>query len=381
MEPYLGEAYGNPSSIHKLGQRSKMALDDARDSVAAALGATASEIVFTSGGTESDNAAIAGVAWAASTRGKHIVTTAIEHEAVLDICTHLRDRFGFEVTFVAPGSDGVVQASDIKQAIRDDTVLVSVMYANNEVGTIQPVGEIGELCRISGVPFHVDAVQAAGSIPIDVKNESIDLLSISAHKFYGPKGVGALYIRQGNPWWPSQLGGGQERERRSGTENVPGIVGMAEALSISRESMATTNERVLKLRDRFLELVLREIPEAELNGCRDRRLPGNANLRLPGVDGESMVTALDALGIMVSAGSACSSGSTEPSHVLLAMGQSVEDARSAVRFTLGKENTMEEIDLAAHGLIEVYRRLSGSQPHHSRPPTVLAAGSLAGRSV
>ncbi|HZT96373.1 MAG TPA: cysteine desulfurase family protein [Chloroflexota bacterium] len=360
MEPYLTDVFGNPSSIHRQGQQARMAVDGSRETVAWMLGAAATEIVFTGGGTEADNAAIYGVAWANRDRGRHIVTSAIEHEAVLEASAYLESQHDFEVSRVMPGSEGIVSVADIEAALRPDTVLVSVMYANNEIGTIQPVGDIGLLCRSRGVLFHVDAVQAVGTIPVDVGRDTIDLLSLSAHKFYGPKGVGALYVRSGIHWWPSQLGGGQERRRRSGTENVAGIVGMAKALSLACESMDETSTRIVELRNHLIEAACSAVPEIGLNGDPDRRLPGNANLRFPGVQGESMVTALDTLGIMVSTGSACASGSVEPSHVLRALGDSNAEARSAVRVTIGRQNTREEVDSAVRSIVEVYRRLRDS---------------------
>ncbi len=357
MEPYFETAFANPSSIHRPGQRARMAVDAARESVAAALNVDPTEIVFTSGGTESDNAAIRGVAFANEHRGRHIVTTAIEHEAVIEACGDLVDRFGFRVTYVQPSPDGVVRPEDIDEAISPETTLVSVMLANNEVGTIQPIAEIGEICRRRGVSLHTDAVQAVGAIPVDVPELGVDLLSLSAHKFYGPKGVGVLFVRRGLRWHAQQLGGGQERRRRSGTENVPGIVGMAAALELATADMSAVQRRICGLRDDLLTGLRASIPEIVINGSLSSRLPGNTNCSFPGVDGESMVLALDAAGVFASSGSACASGSIEPSHVLGAMGLSRELATGALRLTLGRENTSEEVRAVVDAVVAAYRRL------------------------
>jgi len=360
MEPYWDGVFANPSSIHRSGQKARMSVDRAREMIAASINAYPIEVIFTSGGTESDNAAIRGVAFANQNRGHHIVTTAIEHEAVIETCRDLQSQFGYTVTYVSPGSDGIVRAEDIDHAIGPETTLVSVMYANNEVGTIQPLAEIAGICRRRGVTLHTDAVQAAGSIPIDAHELGVDLLSMSAHKFYGPKGVGVLYVRKGVRWHAQQLGGGQERQRRSGTENTPGIVGMATALEIATTNLSQFSAHVSSLRDDLLSGVRRNIPSATLNGSMESRLPGNANLSFPGVDGESMVLALDAAGVEASSGSACSSGSIEPSHVLEAMGLSPELAMGALRLSLGRENTPEEVAYAVESIVSAYRRLSGT---------------------
>jgi cysteine desulfurase len=357
MEPYLDSNYGNPSSIHRLGQQARMALDEARETVAAALSAHPSEIVFTSGGTESINTAIKGVAFASTRRGKHIVTSAIEHHAVLNTCAYLQARFGFEITRVPVDTEGFVDPTRVEAALRPDTVLVSIMYANNEIGTIQPVGAIGAICRAYGVPFHVDAVQAVGSIEVDVQRDNIDLLSLSAHKFYGPKGVGALFVRRGIPWWPQQHGGGQERERRSGTENVAGIVGMAVAINLAQAEMSTQNDRLAALRDCLFDGLLARVPDTHVNGSRTRRLSNNVNLSFAGVDGESLILALDMRGVLASSGSACASGSLEPSHVLQAIGLPDDLARGALRLTVGRGNTVEEIEEAIDIIVAVVERL------------------------
>lgn len=356
MQPYLEHDFGNPSSAHRLGQRARMAIDESRERIASVIGADPSEIVFTSGGTESDNLAIRGVAVAHAGRGNHIVTTSIEHEAVLETCADLVRHHGFKVERVDPDTEGLVDMRSIAGALQPETVLVSVMYANNEIGTIQPIREIGELCRRRGILFHVDAVQAA-AISIDVERDNIDLMSLSAHKLYGPKGVGVLYIRRGVRWWPQQLGGGQERMRRSGTENVPGIVGMAAALDISVQRMSEAARRLAEMRDFLFDEIRTAIPSTIVNGSRVNRLPTNVNLSFPGIGGEALVTALDARGLMASSGSACSSGSTEPSHVLLRIGRSPTIAEGALRLSLGRENTWDEIREAARLVVDTVHRL------------------------
>jgi cysteine desulfurase len=360
MDSYWDVVFSNPSSIHRSGQKARMAVDQARESIASSINADPTEIIFTSGGTESDNAAIRGVAFANQSRGRHIVTTSIEHEAVIETCRDLQEQFGLEVTYVAPAPDGIVRAEEIDRAIGPETTLVSVMYANNEVGTVQPLRDIAEICHRRGVTLHTDAVQAAGSIPIDVEEIGVDLLSMSAHKFYGPKGVGVLYVRKGVRWHAQQLGGGQERRRRSGTENVPAIVGMAAALQIATSNMGAFSSHVSGLRDDLLALLRRNIPDAHVNGSLESRLPANANVSFPGLDGESLVLALDAAGIQVSSGSACSSGSIEPSHVLEAMGLSRDLAAGALRLSLGRENTSDEVRVVATEIVDAYRRLSGA---------------------
>lgn len=371
MQPYLQEEYANPSSIHRMGQRARMAMDEARETVAACINADPVEIVFTSGGTESDNLAIRGIAMMPSDGRRHIVTTAIEHEAVIETCKELEAHMGFDISWVQPEPDGIVRVESVADAIRDDTALVSVMYANNEIGTLQPVREIGCLCRDRGVVFHTDAVQAAGAVPIDVSADQVDLLSLSAHKFYGPKGVGALYVRKGLAFWPQQLGGGQERQRRSGTENVPGIVGMATALKISTNLLAKTGDRLARMRDFLFEELQNAIPDMIVNGARYGRLAGNVNVSFPGVSGESLVIALDAQGVMASTGSACSSGSTEPSHVIAALGRSNQAAAEALRLTLGRDTTWKEIRVAAEAVCSTVDRLR-AQASHPSPVAALA---------
>jgi cysteine desulfurase len=362
MEPFLAENYGNPSSIYRLAQQARSALDSARDTVAGCLGAKPGEIVFTSGGTESNNAAIKGAAFARREAGRHIVTTQIEHHAVLHPIEELTERFGFESTPVPAGSDGIVDAADIERAIRDDTILVSVMWANNEIGTIQPVERMARIAHERGLAFHVDAVQAAGSLDIDLSSTPIDLLSISAHKFYGPKGVGALFVRSGTLWWPLLTGGGQERNRRAGTENVAGIVGTAKALELAASERKETNARVRGLRDSLLHEIMTRIPDTVVNGDLDFRLAGNINVSFKGVHGESVLVALDLAGIMASSGSACTSGSLEPSHVLLGLGLPDSLAQGSLRLTVGKENTRAEVSRTVDVLEGIVSRLRSLAP-------------------
>lgn len=344
MLPYLKEEYGNPSSVYALGRSAHKALDRAREQVRAALGARAArEIFFTGCGTESDNWAIRGVALENVQKGRHIITTKVEHHAVLDSCKYL-EKLGWEVTYLDVDSSGQVSAGDVAGAIRPDTVLISVMFANNEVGTINPIQEIGELAREKGILFHVDAVQAVGHVPIDVENMGIDMLSLSGHKFYAPKGVGALYIRNGVTIEKFLQGGAQERRRRAGTENVASIVGMGEAITLAMQEMPEEMRRLGKLSAHMLSRLQKEIPGTRLNGHAEERLPGNVNISLPSVRSEAALFHLDLEGIACSSGSACTSGSVEASHVLLAMGLSEREARSALRFTMGRETTREEID-------------------------------------
>lgn len=364
MLPYFTTRFGNPSSIYRLGQEGRAALDRARASVARVLGRHPEEIVFTSGATESDNLAIKGIAWQAKldagsgAPAPHVVTTAIEHHAVLHAADAL-ERQGFPVTRVAPNHEGIVSVEAVAAALRPETCLVSVMYANNETGAIQPVAEIGRLCRERGIPFHTDAVQAAGLLPLGVDTFNCDLLSLSAHKFYGPKGVGVLFVRRGMPILFQQDGGGQESGRRGGTENVPGIVGLAAALEKAEGLRDASVTRFGGLRDRLWDEIRAAIPDAELNGPADPalRLPHNLNVAIPGVQGETVLLGLDMEGVAASAGSACTTGNAEPSHVLRAMGLSDERCRASLRFTLGRDNTAEEIDDAADALAATVGRV------------------------
>jgi len=362
MLPFLAKNFGNASSIHSPGQAARGAVDRARESVAALLGAKAGEIVFTSGGTEADNLAIFGIVFALKTAQKHVITTAIEHHAVLNSCQEL-ERQGIDITFVAVGRDGIVDPEDIRRALRPETVLISVMYANNELGTIQPVEEIGRIAAEADVYFHCDAVQAAGKLPLDVNRIGADLLSISAHKIYGPKGAGALYVRAGTPLAPQFHGGHHERDRRPGTENVPGIVGLGKAAELARLNLAGESKRVAELRDRLEQSLLAAIPSIRVNGGTSHRVANTSNLAFPGAGGEALVIALDLQGIACSTGAACSSGAIEPSHVLLAIGLSADDARSSLRFSLGRHTTPEEIDYAASVIPAAVERLRSLSPH------------------
>ena len=353
MLPYLHGAYGNPSSFHTKGKEAADALLKARETVAEILGARADEIIFTSGGTESDNLAILGAARASASKGKHLVTTAFEHQAVMEAMQNLEKKEGFEVAFVEVGSEGVVNPKDVLDAVRDDTTLVSVMYVNNEIGTIQPISEIGRGLhartskRSDGhgqVLFHTDACQAAGALPLDVTKLHIDLMTLNGSKIYGPKGVGALYRRRGVKLQPLQFGGAQEFGLRGGTENVAGIVGLAKALEIAQEEMKTENARQSKLRDELISRILQTIPKTRLNGHAAKRLPNNVNISFMDLEGEALLLYLDAEGIYASTGSACTSASLDPSHVILALGVPFEAAHGSMRFSLGRSTTREDID-------------------------------------
>jgi cysteine desulfurase len=361
MLPHFAENFGNAGSVHSAGQRGRAAVDAARESVAALLGAKPSEIVFTSGGTESDNLALFGAVAASQKARKHIVTTTIEHHAVLNVCRELENH-GVEVTFVPVGGQGIVAPDDIRRALRPETILISVMQANNETGAIQPIEEIGRIAVEAGVLFHCDAVQSAGKLPLDVNRLGVSLLSISAHKFYGPKGVGALYVRSDVSIEPVLRGGRQERDRRPGTENVPGIVGLGKAAELARQSLADDSARIGALRDRLERSLLEKIPGARVNGDTSRRVPNTSNLLFPGAAGEALVIALDLEGIACSTGAACSSGSIEPSHVLLMAGLSDEDARSSLRFSLGRPTSAEEIDRAISVIPAAVERLRALSP-------------------
>ena len=355
MIPYFTTEYGNASSIYTLGRHAMQAIDGAREGVADILNCRPTEIIFTGGGSESDNLAIKGLAFTAQKKGKHLITTPIEHHAVLHTC-HYLERFGFTTTYLPVDHYGRVDPDDVARAITDQTILVSVMYANNEVGTIEPIAEIGRICRTRKIAFHVDAVQAAGSLPLDVAALNVDLLSLSAHKFYGPKGVGMLYARQGVRLLPQLQGGSQERGKRAGTENVAGIVGAATALRLAYEDQPETQPRIQALRDRLIAGVL-EIPGSELSGHPGERLPNNASFVFEGIEGESILLSLDLLGFAASTGSACTSGSVDPSHVLLAMGFPEEQAHGTLRLTLGKENTSEDIEALLAALPGILAKL------------------------
>ncbi len=361
MKPYFCEVFGNASSLHGFGREAARAVDKARGQVAAALGCKPSEVYFTSGGTESDNWALKGIMHAHTDKGRHLITSKIEHHAVLHACEQL-EKEGFEVTYVDVDETGKIRMDQLEAAIRPDTVLVSVMAANNEVGTVQPIGEIAKLCKAKGALFHTDAVQAVGSLPLNVSEQGIDLLSLSAHKFYGPKGVGALIVRNGVRLDKLIIGGAQERSMRGGTTNTPGIVGLGEAIARAVGGMEENNAHVRALRDHFIDRVQKEISDLRLNGHPTDRLPNNVNFSFEYVEGESILMTLDLKGIAVSSGSACTSGSLDPSHVLLAMGVPVELAHGSIRFTFGRRNTLEETDYTVEVLKETLQNLRAMSP-------------------
>ena len=357
MIPYLTTEYGNASSIYTLGRHAMQAIDSAREQVAEMLNCRPTEITFTGCGSESDNLAIKGMAFTSQKKGNHIITSSIEHHAVLHTCQYL-ERFGFKTSYLPVDSYGRVDPDEVGRAITDQTILVSIMFANNEVGTIEPIAEIGRICRTRKIPFHVDAVQAGGSLPIDVSALNVDLLSLSSHKFYGPKGVGILYARQGMRILPQLQGGSQERGKRAGTENVSGIVGAATALRLAYEDLQQIQPRIIALRDRLIAGML-TIPGSHLTGHPTDRLPNNASFVFEGVEGESILLSLDLLGIAASTGSACTSGSVDPSHVLLAMGLPVEQVHGSLRLTLGKNNTEEDVESILSALPGIIEKLRG----------------------
>lgn len=361
MMPYFTENYGNASSIYSIGRNAKKALEDARERIAKVLGAEPSEIYFTSGGSESDNWAIRGTAERLGAKGKkHIVTSAFEHHAVLHVCEYL-EKNGYEVTYVPVNANGVINPEDVRKAIRPDTALVTIMYANNEIGTIQPIGEIAKICHEAGVLFHTDAVQAIGNVPINVKEQDIDMLSLSGHKIHAQKGIGVLYIKKGI-FIPNLIfGGGQERGKRAGTENIPAIVGLAEAMEAAVENIPAKVEKVSKMRDRLIDGILK-IPRTRLNGDREKRLCGNVNVSIEGIEGESLLLMLDMKGICASSGSACTSGSLDPSHVLLALGLKHEVAHGSLRLSLSEENTDEEIDYILEVIPQIVEKLRAMSP-------------------
>ena len=361
MLPYFTDNFGNPNSQHAFGRRSVCAVDEARDTVASLIGAKPSEIYFTSGGTESDNWAIRGAAHANAQKGKHLIVSAVEHPAMITTAKELETE-GFEVTFAAVDEFGRVDIAKLEGAIRPDTTFIGVMTANNEVGTIQPIAEISALAKERGIVFFTDAVQAAGAIPLNVNEPAVDMLSFSGHKFYGPKGVGVLYVRSGKRIGKIITGGHQERSMRGGTTNVPGIVGLAEALRLATADLSQNAAYVASVRDHFIARVLNEIPYVKLNGHPKDRLPNNANFSFRYVEGESLLFSLDLAGIAVSSGSACSSGSLEPSHVLLAMGLLEGLAHGSIRFSFGKENTIQEADYAVDKLKEIIVKLRALSP-------------------
>ncbi len=361
MQPYFSEYYGNPSSIYSLGTETKKAITEAREIIAGSLGAENNEIYFTAGGTESDNWAIKAAAEAYESKGRHIITSTIEHHAVLHTCQYLEKK-GYQITYIDVDENGIIKLEELKKAIRPDTILISVIFANNEIGTIQPVKEIGEIAKEKGVIFHTDAVQAFGQLPINVDEYHIDMLSASGHKLNGPKGIGFLYIRKGLKLRSFIHGGAQERSRRSGTENVPGIVGLGAAVKRAREIMSEKTAVEQELRDYLIERIEAEIPHCRLNGDRVKRLPNNVNFSFRFIEGESLLIMLDMKGICASSGSACTSGSLDPSHVLLAIGLPHEIAHGSLRLTLSEENTREEMDTVVAAVKEIVGKLRDMSP-------------------
>jgi cysteine desulfurase len=365
MKPYFLDDYGNASSIHRYGQRARAAIEASREQLARLLNARPNEIVFTSGGTESDNQSLFGIVEGSKSGTKHVITTTIEHSAVLHTAKELEKR-DIRVTYVPVGASGVVDPGDVRKAIGPDTVLISVMHANNELGTIQPLEEIGRIAREHDIYFHTDAVQSVGKIRVDVESLGVDLLSLSAHKLHGPKGVGALYVRKGTILRPLMYGGHHERDRRPGTENVPGIVGLGKAAELAGQHLAEDMKRVGALRDRLEEGILSAVSLATVSGDRSRRLPTTTNISFDYIEGEGFVIAMDLKGVACSTGAACSSGSIEPSHVLTAIGRKFEQARSSIRFSLGRFNTSEDVDYALEVLPRVVEQLRSLSPHYKK---------------
>jgi cysteine desulfurase len=365
MLPFFSAEFGNAASIHTVGQRARAAVETARDQVAALLGARSQEIVFTSGGTESDNHAIFGIVRSAPGATKHVITTNIEHEAVLNTCQAL-EKTGVAVTYLPVNSDGLITVDQVEEAIRPHTVLITVMHANNELGTVQPLAEIGKFAAQRDIYFHTDAVQSAGKLPLDVKTLGVDLLSISGHKFYAPKGIGALYIRGGSRLQQLLYGGHHQRGFRPGTENVPGIVGLGKAAELAQRALRSDAERVSALRDHLEQSLAARIPDSHINSPNAPRTPNTTNLTFPGIEGEAMVIALDLKGIAVSTGAACSSGAVEPSHVLTAIGLSAEDARASIRFSLGRHTTPAEIDYAREAVPAAVAQLRELSPTYRK---------------
>ena len=372
MMPYFTECFGNPSSIHSTGRDARRAVDAARRQVAAAINAEPSEIYFTAGGSESDNWAIKGAAFAKRAKGNHIITTAIEHHAVLHTCEWL-EKQGFEVTYLPVDENGVVSAADVEKAITDKTILITIMAANNEIGTIEPIAEIGKLAKEKGILFHTDAVQAVGAIPVDVKAMNVDMLSMSAHKFHGPKGIGALYIRKGLRIDIHMAGGAQERGQRAGTENLAGIVGMGKAIELATQDLEGYAKRVSALRDKLIAGIMEKIPDVKLNGHPTDRLPNNVNVSFHYIEGEALLLRLDLAGIAGSSGSACTSGSLDPSHVLLAIGLPHEIAHGSLRLSLGTDTTEAEVDEVLVKLPEIVSTLRAMSPLNAFTPTLVSS--------
>lgn len=361
MLEYMTTKFGNPSSVHSFGREVRKEVSEARENIAALINATANEIFFTSGGSESDNFALKGIAFANKNKGNHIITTQIEHHAILHTCQWL-EKQGFDVTYLPVDEDGMISLDELKAAITDKTILISIMFANNEVGTIEPIKEIGAIAKERGVYFHTDAVQAVANVEIDVQDMNIDLLSLSGHKFYGPKGIGAIYIRRGVKIQPVQLGGAQERNMRAGTENVPAIVGLGMAAQFAKRDFVEKNAHLIALRDKLIKGIQEQIPDIKLNGHPTKRLPGNVNFSFRYIEGESLLLSLDMKGIAASSGSACTSGSLDPSHVLLAMGLIHEIAHGSLRISLGRDNTEEDIDYTLEVLPQIIARLRSMSP-------------------
>lgn len=361
MLPYLTTHFGNPSSVHKFGREVRKAVEEARLQVAELIGAKPEEIFFTSGGTEADNMAILGVGEANAEKGNHIITSKVEHHAVLDTCEYLEKK-GFKVTYLPVDEEGLVSVDELKAAITDETILITMMHVNNEVGTIQPIEEIAQITREKGIILHTDAVQSVGKIPVNVDELGVDLLTMSSHKIYGPKGIGALYIRKGTKISPITFGGGQERKRRPGTENVPAIVGFGKATEVAKNELPAEMEKLAAMRNRLIDGILSSIDDVKLNGHPEKRIPGNVNVSIRYIEGEALLLMLDMKNIAASSGSACTSGSLDPSHVLLAMGLSHEVAHGSLRLTLGRENTMEDIDYVINELQVIVERLRAMSP-------------------
>lgn len=361
MMPYLLDNYGNPSSIYKIGRENKKVVEDSREKIAKVLNCEPNEIYFTSGGSESDNTAIRGIAYSYKNKGNHIITSKIEHPAVLETCKQL-EKEGFEVSYIGTDENGIVDLEELKKEIKQATTLITIMFANNEIGTLQPIKEIGEIAKKNNIIFHTDGVQAVGSVLIDVKELNIDSLSLSAHKFYGPKGIGVLYVRKGIKFEKFVNGGHQERNKRAGTENVAGIVGIAKAIELAYQDLEENNKKIKELRDYYVEQVKEKIPYIKINGDMEKRLPGNSNISFRFIEGEGLLLNLDLEGICASSGSACTSGSLDPSHVLLAIGLPHEIAHGSLRISIGKYNTKEEIDYLVENLVEIVGRLREMSP-------------------
>lgn len=361
MMPYITENYGNPSSIYKIGRENRKAVEEAREQVAKALNCEPNEIYFTNGGSESDNTAIRGIAYAYKNKGNHIITSKIEHPAVLETCKQL-EKEGFEVSYIGVDENGIIKLDELKNAIKPTTTLISIMFANNEIGTIEPIEEIEKIAKENNIFFHTDAVQAVGNVEIDVKKLNIDALSMSGHKFYGPKGIGALYVKKGIKFEKLINGGHQERNKRAGTENVAGIVGLGKAIELAYQELDEHNKKIKELRDYYVEQVKAKIPYIRINGDETKRLPGNSNISFRFIEGEGLLLNLDLKGICASSGSACTSGSLDPSHVLLAIGLPHEIAHGSLRISIGKYNTKEEVDYLVENLVEIIGRLREMSP-------------------